>query len=205
MISSSILNNEPASNRCDALSVSTAASFAPRQPAPTFTALWGDPGGSAAGDVASVAKSCAKQQATFRSAHLGERQVSLSERNISSWYTQHIKLEKGEIQSEVVIKEEGKVSMTGVIEVDAEGDRTLYVTGSTNIQLKDGLVVLLDLALDCLQCQHLVIAIDRQALGKELPVVLHDLSWVGFTPIAPQKILKDAALTDKFCFVALDL
>lgn len=131
--------------------------------------------------------------------------MCLEERSISSWWIDHVQLRLGEIQAEVTIKEDGKVSMTGVIVADCDGEKTLYVTGGTNIQLKEGLVVLLDLALDCLGCQHLVIAIDRQALGNELQTVLHDLSWVGFTLVNPQQILIDTSLMDVYCFVALEL
>jgi len=54
----------------------------------------------------------------------------------------------------------------------------LFLTPHSDLELKHGLLALIELATECFECENLVLAIDRQADGiKEL---VRDLGWVGF-------------------------
>jgi hypothetical protein len=61
--------------------------------------------------------------------------------------------------------------------------KTLYVDGSNaaNISLRESIVALLDLADECLECNALVIALERSSSG--LGDLLHSLMYVGGTVV----------------------
>ncbi|BFZ58025.1 hypothetical protein PYCC9005_005083 [Savitreella phatthalungensis] len=58
------------------------------------------------------------------------------------------------------------------------------------LALKQRLVALLDLAIDCLACSSLCLFIDRRGLdAKQLASLVRDMSWVGFSSTLPAKVL----------------
>ena len=77
------------------------------------------------------------------------------------------------------------------------------------LQLKERVVALLDLAIDSLECAELVLFVDRSDTpSAELQALLRDLAWVGFMPLAPQKVFHtdhDHHTADTFVAVAMQL
>lgn len=105
--------------------------------------------------------------------------------------------------NEVVIKEEGRVTMTGVLveSIGSSVERTIYLTGDSSLEMKEALVILLDLCIECLNCQHLAFAIDRHKATS----ILNDLRWVGFELINPDLLVKDKSILDNHVFVGIEL
>lgn len=160
-------------------------------------------GHSAGGDGITNPKTCSFEQATTSSKIIRERNAFQSSRDTVSWYTEKLKINKGEVLTELLIKEDGKTTMSGVLVESPIGsrDKTAYLAGDTSIELKEALVILLDLCIDCLDCQHLAFVVERSRALE----LLNDLKWVGFRLINPDIIVRDKAVFEDYVCMGLDL
>lgn len=75
-------------------------------------------------------------------------------------------------------------SFSGIVLSHPSSPRTLYVDGHSaeNVSLRESIVALLDLASEHLECEALVIALDRTSKG--LGDLLHSLMYVGGTVVS---------------------
>ncbi len=64
-------------------------------------------------------------------------------------------------------------------------------------------MALLDLAIECLKCHCLVLAIKRDT--PSLDWLMHDLLWVGFVSVAPELVMSSVGLADEFSILSMDL
>lgn len=159
---------------------------------------------SAGGDGTTRTKSCSFEQASTSLRSPRERRSLEGCRRSASWLTTHFKIDRKKIITEIVIKEDGCVTLTGaLVEIPgASGGRALYLSPHTTaIEVKETLVILLDLCIECFDCQHLAFAVQRTDVVK----VLQDFKWVGFTLVNPEVIEKDKSLADEYVFIGVDL
>lgn len=158
---------------------------------------------SVGGDGIIHPKSCSFEQASTDSKSLRERKAFKGSRETVSWFTEKLQIEESEVLTEVLIKEDGKATMKGVLVESPVGsqDKTIYLVGDTTIEMKEALVILLDLCIDCLNCQHLAFAVERSKASE----VLNDLKWVGFELVSPERVVKDKSIVDQYVFMAIDL
>ena len=79
----------------------------------------------------------------------------------------------------MVIDSGGGISWNGWVFVDANGSRGLFIEGQhwLGVDLRKGLVAILDLAADCLACSQLFVLL-RNPLGE---TCTHTLDEVPFT------------------------
>lgn len=143
------------------------------------------------------------EQASTRLQDTCERSVFENGRKWVTWFTDKLQIEQSEVMNEVVIKEEGRVTMTGVLveSIGSSVERTIYLTGDSSLEMKEALVILLDLCIECLNCQHLAFAVDRHKATS----ILNDLRWVGFELINPDLLVKDKSILDNHVFVGIEL
>lgn len=143
------------------------------------------------------------EQASTRLQDTCERSVFENGRKWATWFTDKLQIEQSEVMNEVVIKEEGRVTMTGVLveSIGSSVERTIYLTGDSSLEMKEALVILLDLCIECLNCQHLAFAVDRHKATS----ILNDLRWVGFELINPDLLVKDKSILDNHVFVGIEL
>lgn len=158
---------------------------------------------SAGGDGTTGSKSCSSEQASmgFRSSR--ERRTFETNRISASWFTTNLKIDGREVITDVTIKEDGCMILSGtVVESNVDGpSRTIYFLAYTTIQVKEALVTLLDLCIECLGCQHLAFAVKR----SEAVAVLENLRWVGFSLINPDVIVKNRSVLEDYVFMGIDL
>lgn len=160
-------------------------------------------GRSAGGDAINTLKSCSVEQASANLKDTCERSVFQDGRSVRAWFTRNLKIDDSKVITELSIKEDGCTTMRGVLVDKSKNglDKTVYLLGDTRIEMKEALVILLDLCIDCLGCQHLAFGIRR----SQAPEILNDLKWVGFELINPDLILKDKTLIQEYVFVGMDL
>ncbi|KAK9464556.1 ornithine decarboxylase antizyme-domain-containing protein [Lipomyces arxii] len=92
--------------------------------------------------------------------------------------------------------------------IGAVVDNTLLIyfdksMAESNMELKEGLVALLDLATECMQCERAVICLDKQLV--ETPMLIRDLFWVGFELSTCPQGLNGGALSDAWVAMEMDL
>ncbi|KAK9389463.1 ornithine decarboxylase antizyme-domain-containing protein [Lipomyces mesembrius] len=90
----------------------------------------------------------------------------------------------------------------------AVADRTLLIyfdksMADSNMELKAGLVALLDLATECLDCERAVICIDKQLMN--LPVLIRNFYWVGFVLLKSPSNVNGGSLSDAWVAMDMDL
>jgi len=89
------------------------------------------------------------------------------------------------------------VDIEGYVWTGAVVDKVLLIyfdksLADKKMELKAGLVAVLDLATDSLNCEHAVICLDRQLM--DLPTIIRSFYWVGFDliKVPSGKLLSDA-------------
>lgn len=93
---------------------------------------------------------------------------------------------------------------------DNEKSLFLFLKPNQDLELKHGLLALIELATECFQCENLVLAIDREAEGvKDL---MKDLGWVGFELVTLDKWrgekvkgLGEARVSERWIFAGMEL
>ncbi|KAK9323207.1 ornithine decarboxylase antizyme-domain-containing protein [Lipomyces orientalis] len=87
-------------------------------------------------------------------------------------------------------------------------DRTLLIyfdksMADSSMELKAGLVALLDLATECLDCERAVICIDKQLMN--LPMLIRNFYWVGFELVKCPPDVNGGSLSDAWVAMEMDL
>lgn len=152
-----------------------------------------------AGDAPFGPKTCSLQASIYPTG-MGEKHTSMEYRR--DWFLETLKIETGDVLTDIVIAE-GNSKSYGVV-VEHNTARTLYFCGTSQLQAKEGLVILLDLAIDCLDCNNIVLILERQSFAGKLESILHDLSWVGFELLAPESIAK-VHCSEEYLFIGMEL
>nr|BAA13889.1 unnamed protein product [Schizosaccharomyces pombe] len=81
----------------------------------------------------------------------------------------------------------------GIVRTEEDGSKTLFLIPESweDVHLKEGLVAIIDLAVDRLHCSKLVLFVDKN--NSSLPYLVKSLHWVGFEPL-PHLNCSDHAL-----------
>lgn len=92
---------------------------------------------------------------------------------------------------------------------EQNGEKTLFAffdSGVVDMELKQALMALIELAESPMDCARLVICIDREIAHVHAQALMKSLRWVGFEPVTLDHWAEDVDTTsDKWLFMGMEV